>query len=73
MNLIGSSTILESLINAADKDEINKSKSTSNETNLLNPSIFKKSTKMGYLTSKGAKKGGGNTKKGVKATKSSDY
>ena len=62
----------------ADKDEV--SKSSSNETNLLNLSASKKSTRAGYLTSKDVKKGGnnpkksgGNTKKGIKAAKRSNY
>ena len=69
----GSSIILQSLIDAADEHEIDKSKSVGNNTNLLNPSVSKKSTKAGYLTFKGAKKGGGNPKKGVKAVTDSNY
>ena len=46
----------------ADEDEIGEN--GGNEINLLNPSSSKKSTKAGYLTPKGAKKGGVNPKKG---------
>ena len=65
-----SSTILQS-IDMADENEIDKS--GGNETNLSNPFASTRSTEAGYLTSKGAKKGGGNTKKGVKAATDSDY
>ena len=64
----------------ADKDEVGKSKSGSNKTNLSNPSILKRSTGAGYLIFKGAKtgnsninSGGGNIKKSVKAAKGFDY
>ena len=67
-----SSTILQS-INAADKNEVGDGKSGGNETNLSNSSMSKKSFGAGYLTSGGAKKGGGNTKKGVKAAKGPNY
>ena len=63
-------TILQS-IDVADEDEVGES--SSNKTNLSNPSALRRSTKAGYLTSRGAKKGSGNTKKGVKAVRSSDY
>ena len=69
-SLTYSSTILQS-IDVADKDEI--SKSNGNGTNLSNPSMSMRSIKAGYLTSGGAKRGGGNTKKNVKAAKCSDY
>ena len=65
-----SSTILKS-INVADEDEFGKS--NCNRTNLTNPLALIRSTKAGYLTSENTKKGNGNTKKGVKANKSSNY
>ena len=48
-------------------------KSDCNKTNLSNPSTSKRSTGIGYLNFGGAKKDGGNTKKGVKATKGFNY
>ena len=66
----GSLTILK-LIDVPDKDEV--CESGGNGTNLSNSSTSKKSIGAGYLTSGGAKKGGGNTKKGFKAAKGSDY
>ena len=66
----GSSTILQS-IDVADEDEVGKS--GGNGTNLLNLSMSTKYTGAGYLTSKGTKRGGGNTKKGVKAARGFDY
>ena len=66
----GSSTILQS-INVAEENEVDES--SDNGTNLSNSFASIRSTKAGYLTSKGVKRGGGNTKKGVKAAKSSDY
>ena len=76
----GLSTILQLSINAANKDEIDGDKSGRNETNLSNPSVSKKSIKVGYLISGGAKKDDGNTnsgggikKKSVKIAKSFDY
>ena len=79
-SFIGSSTILKSLINRIDKGEVGGNKSGGNETNLLNPSTSKKSTRAGYLTLEDIKKGNGktnssgrNTKKSVKAAKSSSY
>ena len=72
LSLTGSSTILQ-LIDTTDKDEFDDTESDGNETNLSNPSASKKSIGTGYLTSKGAKKGGGNTKKGVKAARGPDY
>ena len=68
----GSSTILP-LINVADEVEIGDSKSGGNKTNLLNPSASNKSTRAGYLTSRGTKMGGGKSKKEVKAAKSPNY
>ena len=55
----------------ADKDEINES--GGNGTNLSNPSASTRSTGTDDLTSRHAKRGGGNTKKGVKDVKNSDY
>ena len=47
--------------------------SSGNETNLSNLSISTRSTRASYLTSGSTKKGAGNTKKDVKAVRSSDY
>ena len=58
-------------INVANKDEFGDS--GSNRTNLSNLSASTRSTGAGYITSRGAKRGVGNTKKGVKAAKDSDY
>ena len=69
----GSSTILQSLINAEDKDEVGGDESGGNKTNLLKPFASKKSIGAGYLTSERTKRGNGNTKKGFKAAKNSDY
>ena len=57
----------------ADDDEVGKSEGSGNKTNLSNPSMSKKFTKIDYLTSKSTKKSNGNTKKNVKAAKRSDY
>ena len=65
-----SSTILQS-IDMADQDEVGES--GSNRTNLSNLSMSTKSTKAGYLIPRGANKGGGNTKKSVKAARSFNY
>ena len=77
-NRIGSSIVLQLLIDTIDEDEVGES--GGNKTNLSNPFASKNSIKAGYLTSKGIKKGGNNpkkggdnTKKGGKAAKSSDY
>ena len=74
------STILQSLIDATDKDEIDEGESDSNETNLVNSFKSKRSTGTGYLTFGGIKKGGnnlqrggGNTKKCIKAAGGSKY
>ena len=71
---------MQLLIEAEDEDEVDEGESNSNETNLSNLSASKRSTKAGYLTSKDAKKGGDNlkrggrnTKKSVKAARGSDY
>ena len=72
LSLTGSWTMSQ-LINAVDEYEIDDNKSGGNETNLSNLSPLKKSTRTGYLTFGGAKRGGGNTKKGVEAAKSSYY
>ena len=66
----GSSTILQS-IDVADKDDVGES--GDNWMNLSNPFVSTRYTKAGYLTSGGAKRGSGNTKKGVKANKDFDY
>ena len=57
----------------AGNNQVGRSKGGANKTNLLNSFTSKKSIEAGYLTSKGIKRGGGNTKKWVKAAKSSDY
>ena len=66
----GSSIILQ-LIDVADKNEVGES--GGDRTNLSNLSTLTKSTGAGYLTSRGAKRDGGNTKKGVEAARGSDY
>ena len=66
-------TILQSLIDMVDKDEVDRGKNGGNEIYLSNPSALKKSTEAGYLTSKSNKKGGSNTKKGFKAAKGFNY
>ena len=68
---IGLSKILQ-LINAADENEVGDGESGNNEKNLLNPFASKKSIGASYLTFGGAKRGSGNTKKGVKATSGSN-
>ena len=80
MSPTGLLTILQSLIDVAEKDEVGGVESDSNKTTLSNPSALKKSIRTGYLTLQGAKKsannlkkGGGNTKKGVKAARGSNY
>ena len=55
------------------KDKFGESRNGSNKTNLSILSTSKKSIRAGYLTCKSAKKGGGNTKKGVQAVGGSDY
>ena len=72
LSLTSSSTFLQS-INIADEDEIGGGKNGSNETNLSNSSTLKRSTRSDYLTSEGIKKGGGNTKKGVKPARDPNY
>ena len=64
--------ILQSIINMVNKNKVGGGK-IGCKTNLSNPSVSKKSTKTCYLTSGGAKRGGGNTKKDVKAAKGSNY
>ena len=66
----GLSTISQS-INVADEDKV--SENGGNGTNLSNLSTLIRSTEMGYLTSGGIKKGGGNTKKDVKVARGSSY
>ena len=61
------------MIDTTDKNKVGRGKNSRNETNLSNPSSSKKSTGAGYLTYRGSKKSGGNTKKGVKAARDSDY
>ena len=56
-----------------EHNEFGGAKCGGNKTNLSHPSALKKSIRAGYLTSVDAKKSGGNTKKGVKTAKSSDY
>ena len=70
-NPTGLSTISQSLIGMADKDEVSGSESGSNKTNLSNPFVLKRSIEGCYLTFKGAKKGGNNLKKGGNNTKKS--
>ena len=65
-----SSTILQS-IDVADEDEVGET--GGDGTNLSYPSASTRSTRASYLTSGGAKRGGGNTKKGVKAARGFDY
>ena len=68
-----SSSIILQLIDAVAKDWIVAGENGGNKTNLSNPSASKRSIGAGYLTFGGAKKGGGNTKKSVKAARDSDY
>ena len=56
-----------------DRDEVGNGKSGGNETNPSNLFTSKRSIGAGYLTFEGAKKGGGNTKKSVKAARGPDY
>ena len=72
MSLTALSIILQ-LINEANDDKFGDGESGGNETNLSNLFASKKATKAGYLTSGGAKKGGSNTKKGVKAARAPYY
>ena len=72
LSFTGSYTILQS-IDMADENKIGGGKNNDNKTNLSKLFTSKKSTKAGYLTSRGAKKGGGNTKKDVEVTRDSDY
>ena len=66
----GLSTILQS-IDVADENEIGES--GGDETNLSNLSTSIWSIEAGYLTSRGTKRGGGNTKKDVEGVRGSDY
>ena len=72
-SLTGLSIILQLLINIVDEDKFGEGKSSSNKTNLSNLSALKNFIGAGYLTSKGAKRGNGNNKKGVKAARGSNY
>ena len=66
----GPSIILQST-DMAEEDEVDEN--NGNRINLSNPSASIRSTGADYLSFRGAKKSGGNTKKAVQATKSSDY
>ena len=70
LNPTSLSIILQS-IDMADKDKFDES--GGDGINLSNLSALTKSTGAGYLTFGGAKRGGGNTKKGVKAVTDFDY
>ena len=70
-NFTGLSIILQLSIDGTDKDEVDES--GDKKTNLSNLSLSKKSTRAGFLTSKGTKKGSGNIKNGVKAARGFDY
>ena len=72
LSLTGSSTILQT-IKAADEDRVDDGESSSNKTNLSNSNVSKRLIRASYLTFQGTKKGGSNTKKGVKAIEGSDY
>ena len=72
LSLTGLSIILQS-INVANKDEVGDGENDGNEINLSNLFVSKTSTRAGYLTFGGAKKFGGNTKKGVEVAKSPNY
>ena len=65
-------TILQS-IDIEDENKVGDSKSGGNKRNLSYPSALKKSSGADYLTSGGAKRGNGNTKRGFKAVRGSDY
>ena len=71
-NSTSSSTILQS-INAANEDEFSDGESDGNKTNLSNSSTSKRFIRAGYLTLRGTKKGGGNTKNNGIAARGSDY
>ena len=57
----------------ANEDEVGRNESGGNDINLSNPSALKKSIRVDYLTYRGAKRGGGNTKKGITAARCSNY
>ena len=65
--------VLQFLIYAANNNEVSKGEDNGNKTNLSNSFTSKKSTRASYPTFKGAKKGGTNTKKGVKTARNSNY
>ena len=67
------SIVSQFFIDVADNNEFVRGEGDSNKTNLSNSSTSKKSTWANYLTFEGVKKGGGNIKRGVKATKSTNY
>ena len=79
-NAIDLSSFLQLWIDMAEEDKVSRNDNSGNETNLSYPSTSKIFNKAGYLSSKGAKKGGGNLKRGsgnikkdVKAAKGSNY
>ena len=61
------------LIDTASDNKDGRGESQSNKTNLSNLFAFRKSIGAGYLTSKGAKRGNKNTKKGIAAVRGSNY
>ena len=56
-------TILQSLINTVEEDEVCGDKSGCNQTNLSNPFMSKRSIRAGHLILGGAKKSGNNPKR----------
>ena len=73
ISLTGSSTVLQSLIDPVDEDKFGGIESGDSETNLSNLFASKESTEASYLIFKGAKKGNGDIKIGVKAASGSDW
>ena len=74
--MLKTSSPTSSLIISQSIDVVNENgvgESGGNETNLSNLSVLTRSTGAGYITSGDTKRGGGNTKKSVEATKGSDY
>ena len=74
ISLTGLSTVLQSLIDEADKDKVGGDKTGSHETRFLSISFTsnKKSTGIGYLIFS-VKKGNQAAKKGGKGARSSKY
>ena len=72
-SLTCSSTILQSLINTRDDDEVDRGKNDGNGINLLNLSTSKISNRASYSTFENAKRGSSNIKKGVKVVRGSNY